>query len=90
MKFFALLVGTAAIFATSAFGADRRPDRDKPMHPHRVCVAIDEDGYQYLGFDRAAGDDALAKCFDRSDAPSTCRLSHCIDDVGFRTNFVAE
>jgi hypothetical protein len=90
MKKLALVALGVLSLASAALGAERRPSREEEFHPHRVCIAVDAEGYQYLGYDDDAMENALAKCVGRSDSPNSCRVSSCFNDVGFREDFMAE
>lgn len=82
MKIFALIV--AGVLCSGVAAAEDF------RHPSRVCVAVDAEGYQYLGYNNNAGDDALGKCIARSDSPTSCRVTNCMNDYGFLETFSAE
>lgn len=63
------------------------PPPSRPEHPSRICVAADEADRQYLGYGDDAGNEALGKCFKRSQSRETCRVKTCIDDYGLRQDF---
>lgn len=82
MKKFALIL--AALGLSTAALADMKPS----VHGYeRVCIAVDAEGYQYLGFDDNAMEDALNKCIKHSDSSAKCRVLSCVNDYGFAEEF---
>jgi len=71
--------------ASSAFASGHRHD-DSCDHD-RVCIAVDAEGYQYLGYDDNAMEDALQKCVESSASVTSCRVSSCFGDYGFVEKF---
>lgn len=85
MKKFALLF--ASLGLSTAALADMKPS----VHGYeRVCIAVDAEGYQYLGFDDNAMEDALNKCIKFSDSSQKCRVLSCVNDHGFAEEFSAQ